>query len=160
MPITYEAIATNTLGSATSTVTFSSIPQTYTDLVLIIMGNAGGATSASMRFNSDSGTNYSNTYVQGDGSSVGNFRDVNVTSNWAGSFYSTTTPSISRHNIMNYANATTFKSSIIRGDYGIGFTVVAAQVWRSTAAITSITLATGANFSTGTTFSLYGIKAA
>jgi hypothetical protein len=157
---TYEAIATQTLGSAAASVTFSSIPQTYTDLMLIIIGNAGGSTSASMRFNSDTGTNYSNTYAQGDGSGVGNFRDVNVTSNWAGSFYNTTTPSTAKHSIMNYANTTTFKSSIIRADYGIGFTVIAAQLWRNTAAITSITLATGANFSTGATFSLYGIKAA
>lgn len=157
---TYEAIATNTLGSATSSVTFSSIPQTYTDLVLVIAGNAGGATSATMRFNSDSGTNYSNTYIQGDGSSVGNFRDVNQTANWAGSFYNTTNPTVAKHSIMNYANTTTYKTSIIRADYATGYTATAVQMWRSTAAITSITLATGSNFSTGTVFSLYGIKAA
>lgn len=157
---TYVAIATNTLSSATASVTFSSIPSTYTDLVLVIIGNAGSGTSATMRFNSDSSALYSNTFIQGDGINVGNFRDVNTTSNWAGSFYNTTNPTIAKHSIMNYANTTTYKTSIIRADYATGYTATAVQMWRSTAAITSITLATGVNFSIGSTFSLYGIAAA
>lgn len=160
LPSTMIPIATNTLTANAASVTFSSIPGTYTDLVLIIVGNAGGSTAATMRFNSDSGAVYSNTFFQGDGSSAASFRDSNVTSNWAGSFYNTSTPTVARHNIMNYANTTTFKTSILRADYSAGYTAEAVQLYRSTSAITSITLATGSNFLTGTTFTLYGIKAA
>lgn len=157
---TFEAIATQTLGSAAASVTFSSIPSTYTDLVLIIVGNAGGSTASTMRFNSDSSSLYSETLVQGDGSSAASYRSSNITNNWGGSFYNTSTPTVARHNIMNYANTNTFKTTISRVDYAAGFTAAAVQLYRSTSAITSITLATGANFSTGTTFSLYGIAAA
>jgi hypothetical protein len=160
MPSTYTPIATQTLTTGTATITFSSIPQTYTDLVLIITGNSAVGTAAFMRFNGDSGNNYSATFFQGDGTSVGSYRETNATANWAGSFYNTTTPSLARHNIMNYSNTSTFKSSLSRVDYAIGFTAPATQLWRNTAAITSIALSVGSSFSTGSIFTLYGIKAA
>jgi hypothetical protein len=61
---------------------------------------------------------------------------------------------------MNYSNTSTFKSSLSRVDYAIGFTAPATQLWRNTAAITSIALSVGSSFSTGSIFTLYGIKAA
>lgn len=160
MATTYIPLYTTTLTSAASSVTINSISQAYTDLVLVITGNAGGSTAATMRFNSDSSAVYSNTLMEGNGSSAATFRDNNVTSNWAGSFYNTSTPTVVTHNIMNYTNTATFKTSVMRADYALGYTASAVQMYRSTSAITSITLATGANFSAGSTFSLYGVAAA
>ena len=64
--------------------------------------------------------------------------------------------------INNYSNATTYKTVLWRDNSN---TYVAAQagLWRSTSAITSITLSTNSsatNFASGSTFSLYGILAA
>jgi hypothetical protein len=159
MTSTYETISSQTLGSAAASVTFSSIPGTYTDLVLVIAANAGGPTAASMRFNGDSATNYSDTILDGDGASATSYRETNRTNIWAGSYYNTSTPTVAIHNIMNYANTTTNKTTLSRINYPIAFTSAEVGLWRNTAAITSITLATGANFNTGSTFSLYGIKA-
>ena len=157
---TYVPLATNTLSSAQASVTFSSISGAYTDLVLVISGNAGSGTSADMRFNSDSATNYSSTHLHGDGSSAGSYRETNSTSLWAGSFYSTSTPTTAIHHIMNYSNTTTYKTSLSRVNYTIAFTYATVGLWRSTAAVTSVTLSTSATFNTGSTFQLFGIAAA
>jgi hypothetical protein len=62
---------------------------------------------------------------------------------------------------MNYSNTTTNKTALIRGNNAALFTDATVGVWRSTAAITSITLASdGAAFDSGSTFNLYGIAAA
>ncbi len=76
MPTTYEPIATTTLGSAAATITFSTIPATYTDLRVVWVGTVTVADSAGMRFNSDSGTNYSRTVLQGDGSAASSNRST------------------------------------------------------------------------------------
>jgi hypothetical protein len=63
---TYEPIATNTLSSSQGTVTFASISASYTDLVLITVAKlASGTSGMKLRFNSDSGANYGNTYLYG-----------------------------------------------------------------------------------------------
>jgi hypothetical protein len=160
MPKTYEPIATQALGTSTGTVTFSSIPSTYTDLVLVISGNAGAGTAAGLRFNGDSGTNYSVTWLLGDGSSGSSDKESNVTNIWAGSFYNTSTPTVSIINIMNYSNTTINKTVLSRYTYPIAFTAAAVGLWRNTSAINSVTVSTGANFNSGSTFTLYGIKAA
>jgi hypothetical protein len=157
---TYTLISSQTLGSAAASVTFSSIPSTYTDLMLVIAANAGGSTSAAMRFNADSGTNYSDTILEGSGTVVSSYIETGTTSIWAGSFYNTTTPTLAIHNIMDYSNATTYKTCVSRINYAAGYVAAEVGLWRNTTAITSVTLATGANFSTGSTFKLYGIEAA
>ena len=73
MPATYDKIATYTLPSATSSYTFTSIPSTYTDLVLVVsarMTGGGGASAIQLQFNGDTGSNYSITTLNGDGSSA------------------------------------------------------------------------------------------
>ncbi len=77
MPATYEKIATTTLGSSSATITFSSIGSGYTDLriVLTAKGTAGAGNSA-VRFNNDSATNYSSTFLGGDGSSATSQRNT------------------------------------------------------------------------------------
>ena len=167
MPITYDRIATTTLGTATSSVTFSSIPATYTDLVLIV--NAAGASSDDLRyrFNGDTGTNYSSTIVYGTGSSAGSYRTSNATSclaDYYGSVGTTLGNSMQTIQIMNYSNSTTYKTSIARGNRADSGTDATVSLWRSNNQITSITLGIGntysINFSVGSTFTLYGILAA
>ena len=158
MPSTYEKIATQTLGSATSTVTFSSIPATYTDIVVVcgVLGNS--STNLKFRCNNDSGSNYSGTYLFGNGSSAGSGRVTNQTSALAyasgivqGSFIL---------HFMNYANTTTNKTVISRGDDASNQTNAWVSLYRSTSALNRIDLlGDAANFSIGSTFTLYGIKA-
>lgn len=164
---TYEKIASTTLGSAAATVTFSSIPSVYTDLVILsssantaVNGNGQG-----IRFNSDTATNYSKTFLYGDGTSVVSGRASNQTnisiSNQPISSSGTFTATIT--NIENYSNATTYKTILSRGGSAHTNNLAIAYVgtWRSTAAITAIDLINDSgNFITGSTFTLYGIAAA
>jgi hypothetical protein len=71
MAITYEPIATTTLGSAAADVTFTSISGTYTDLVLVAVTQIGSSGDyLGVQFNSDTGTNYSRTRLSGNGTSA------------------------------------------------------------------------------------------
>lgn len=165
MASTYTPIATQTLGSATSTVTFSSIPATYTDLVLVVSAkcNTGGSVGLISNFNSDLGANYSFTYLNGNGSSASSgrvsgttlmaFCDLPASGSSAG---------VMTAQIMNYANTTTYKTVITRGNDASAVTQSLVNLWRSTAAINRIDLApnSGVQFAAGGTFTLYGIKAA
>ena len=166
MAITYTPIATQTLGSATATVTFSSIPGTYTDLVLVISGRVSSTTgnnNSAIRFNSDSGNNYSMTRLTGDGSAAASDRVANTSyAGWAlvaNSASSEFSPLI--YNIQNYSNTTTYKTLLGRGNWTASFVSATVSMWRNTAAITTIDITqTGTNWVTGSTFTLYGIKAA
>lgn len=160
MPNTYESIATQTLGSAAASVTFSSIPSTYTDLVLVIAGtNTTSAQAIGMTFNGDTGTNYSRTAVYGDGTNAASIRDTNIAR--MDVVYYGTTQSNGIVNIMNYANTTTFKTVLARSNDPASAVNANVCLWRNTAAITSITLtAVSTTLAAGSTFSLYGIKAA
>jgi hypothetical protein len=154
---TYTLIASNTLGSAQSSVTFSSIPGTYTDLVLVFNGTLSGVTSAYVRYNSDSGTNYSRTSLYGDGSSAGSNRGSNDT--YYEAFYIGTDNSTSILQILDYSNTTTHKTSLSRNNGG-GYVSARVGLWRNTNAITTLLLApTSGNFNSGSTFKLYGIEA-
>ena len=160
MAKTYEPIATNTLGSAVASVTFSSISSAYTDLVLIVAAKTGTAQSHSIQFNGDTATNYSDTYLYGDGTSAGSARDSGQTGIKAigriGTAISTTII-----NMFNYTNATTYKTVTARGSDAGSLAIATVGLWRSTAAITSLTIAIGTGtYDVGSTFTLYGIKAA
>jgi hypothetical protein len=155
---TYEAIATQTLGSAAASVTFSSISGSYTDLVLIIEGTASAGDAVYLQYNGDTGTNYSWTNMQGTGTTTQSNRGSSTAEARIGSIGTTRYNSITQ--IVNYSNATTYKTAISRSNRTDVNTFAFVNLWRDTAAITSIAVITGATFSTGTTFSLYGIKAA
>jgi len=77
MPSTYTPIATTTLGSAASSVTFSSISGAYTDLVLVGAGTLASNLYLNVKFNNDTGSNYSRTELYGDGSSAASYRESN-----------------------------------------------------------------------------------
>lgn len=157
MTATYEKIATNTLGSSTATVTFSSISSAYTDLVVIFTGTATSGTTLFYRFNGDSNSNYSDTYLYGEGS-YGSGRHTSITNIFGAGV--NTSQCMQVINVMNYANTSTYKTTLLRGNAnGVGTTITFSGLWRSTSAITSIAISSSASFATGSTFTLYGIKA-
>ena len=166
MPSTYEPIATTTLGTATASVTFSSIASTYTDLRVVFVGTttADGETLY-YRFNSDSGSNYSITQLYGTGSSAASRRLTGATQLSTTFAYSLsdTTPQMITFDVFSYANSTTHKTTLGNhaGDNnGVGGVDLTVGLWRSTSAITSIYMfaAGGTTFKSGSTFVLYGIK--
>ena len=163
MPVTYTPIATQTLASASASVTFSSISGTYTDLVLILSGSNTASASYYIQFNSDTSSNYSYTTLYGDGSTVVSARSANNTKIYLhyGGPFPADTLFMNTVSIQNYSNATTNKTTLIRAAIPAGETTARVGLWRSTAAITSILVSTDAStFKAGSTFTLLGIKAA
>jgi hypothetical protein len=161
MPATYEPIATQTLGSAVSSVTFSSIPGTYTDLVLVGIFAKTADSGSWFRVNNDSGSNYSTTDIRGNGTSAVSGRDSTQT---VGRYFrglaNTTANNLIVMNFMNYSNTTTYKTIITRANNTNG-TESNVNLWSSTSAITEINLITSTGtYTSGSVFTLYGIKAA
>jgi len=157
MPATYEPIATTTFTSATD-FTFTSIPSTYTDLYISYDAIGSSVTNLTLQYNSDTGSNYSQTYVLGDGSSASSARNSNETSAYLTAIYNART--ICNISIMNYANTTTYKTCLSRLSSASYQTSATVNLWRSTAAITSVKiLKLGGGNMTGNA-TLYGIKAA
>jgi hypothetical protein len=163
---TYTPIATQTLGSAASTMTFSSIPQTYTDLVLVVNATFSNASTANLalQFNSDTGSNYSATRLLGDGSAASSSR-FGGTYMMIGDINNALFSSII--SINNYANTTTYKTAISRTGFAGGYLGAYVGLWRGSTgsaaqAINAVTIGYNGsgNFQTGSTFSLYGILAA
>ena len=176
MPTTYTPIATQTLGSAAASVTFSSISGTYTDLIVVCSMQSTASTNTDtrywLRFNNDSATNYSTTYLLGTGAAASSSRDTtraqvdNVTPLSTSSEFTFAT-----FNVLNYSNSTTNKTTLQRagqqnnntGTGGAGYFMGAAvSLWRSTAAINRVDIVCAVNgqFATGSTFTLYGVKSA
>jgi hypothetical protein len=164
MPATYEPIATYTFpNSSSSSYTFNSIPGTYTDLAIIGHVKSTSASSLSLRFNGDGGSNYW-TYVKyPTGSTVTNARYTSQTVgyiNYLGTPFNSGQFGAVNIDILNYASTSMWKHGLSRtGSYQFGPEFAVMQ-WRSTSAITSLSIFAGAAFDTGTTFTLYGIKAA
>lgn len=161
---TYVPIASQTLTGA-ATITFTSIPQNFTDLILVssAKNSSGSAGTYQITINSDSGSNYSATYLLGNGTAASSGRFTNNTvaylsrsANPAGSEFS---PGIVQ--FMNYSNTTTYKTILSRGNEASSSTAAFVNLWRSTAAITSISIEQpgGGSFAAGSTFNLYGITA-
>ena len=166
---TYVALQTQVLGTAVSSVTFSSIPQGYTDLVLVVSGrstNGSADDSMYIQVNGDTaGANYSFTRLLGDGSSASSYRISNqvrtTVDGIAGGSTAAGTFNAATINFQNYSNTTTNKTILSRSGIAGSYTLAAVGLWRNTAAITTIllTLASVANFAVGSTFTIYGIAA-
>ncbi len=165
MAVTYEPIASQTVGTAASSVEFTSLPGTYTDLVVACrIGTTSGNGNIQVQVNSDTGSNYSYTFLAGDGSAAYSGRYSNqtefITDNYA--YANTGVESVYIYHIMSYANTSVYKTFLgSAGTAGRAITK-ALGLWRSTSAITSIKLyPSGATtFKTNCVFSVYGIKAA
>jgi hypothetical protein len=173
----FYQIATTTLGSATSTVTFSSIPADYTHLQIRASYQTSRVTypldKIFIRFNSDSGSNYSCHNLKGDGDSASagaenstQIVDADSSSTTAASGGLVFGPLIM--NILDYANTNKYKTILMLKGFDTNGTVsgyggrvgLISGNWRSTSAITSITFTVdnAANYSANSKFSLYGIK--
>jgi hypothetical protein len=161
MPATYEPIATTTLGSSSSTITFSSISSGYTDLKLVLVGTASTSANARIRFNSDTASNYSLTVLAGDGSSVYSAKAINQTflDLMYSSYFTAAIPTMVVADIFSYTNSKNKTILISRAaQFSGGYVENLAGLWRNTATINRIDLSlqTG-TFSTGTMATLYGI---
>jgi hypothetical protein len=166
MAKTYEPIATTTLSSAQSSVTFSSISGSYTDLILVCSPaqTTQGQGDLQFRFNSDTGGNYSFTRLIGSGSAASSSRATNtsfINFEYYGYPSDTLGNSVQIVQIMNYSNTTTYKTALGRPNSAETGLEASVGLWRSTAAITSITgFMSAGTLKAGSTFSLYGIKSA
>jgi hypothetical protein len=162
---TYTALATVTLGSSASSVTFSSIPATYRDLILVFNGTVtGGNGGANMRLNGDTGSNYPFVFMRNvnntPASEAATESRIPIT-------VSTTTANTriqSNATIMDYSATDKHKTTLVRSGYTEPTTSTMVEAtasrWANTAAVTSLLIYTTANnFSTGSTFSLYGVIA-
>lgn len=169
VPIAYY----NNAGSAFGNYTFSNIPQTFQDLMVVIYGrDASTGTSPWMsqlnyRFNGDAGTNYSQTRLYGSGSSAVSDRvtsqtstntDPLVFSGAGANIFSTTVT-----HILNYTNASIYKTFISRTSAdanGTGWAVITAGLWRNASSgITSLSVYGGVGgFTAGSSIELFGIR--
>ena len=162
---TYERIATTTLSSASSTITFSSISGSYTDLILVTELDGGGGYDVAIRFNSDTGSNYSRTYLSGTGSSAvsGRATSQSYINLSAYGWPNTSQRAVTITHIFDYANTTTYKTVLSRSNRASNGVDANVGLWRSTSAITSLTIApqfTANNYTIGCTATLYGIASA
>ena len=158
---TYTPIATTTLASTATDYTFTAIPSTYTDLVLVVAGQSASAGSSSLRVGNgsiDSGSNYSYTNLKGNGTTATSARNSSSTNGFIGEIYGSQTVTIV--NIMNYANTTTYKTFISRSNNAGNATSAWVSMWRSTAAIERVQFLSGDTMQIGTTLTLYGIASA
>ena len=171
MAATYTLINSNTLGSSAASITFSSIPATYTDLVLKFSVRHDGALTASnmrMIINSDTGSSYSDTRLYGNGSTAtsanastgtyayaytGFINAASSTSNTFtnGEFYLPSYTSSSKKPFSTY--------NAVENNATTGYNWVSAQLWQGTSTISSLSFESGGyNFVSGSSFWLYGIK--
>lgn len=167
MAITYEPIVSTTLVSNQTDITFGSISGSYTDIILVChYASQLNDYNFRIRFNGDTGNNYSKTDLIGspDGATSGrlsNYNSIFLTQR-IGAGTSLSTPGDTIAHILNYANTTTYKNALVRANAvrndNAMETEASVGLWRNTAAITSITFGTSSGyFVTGTTATLYGI---
>jgi hypothetical protein len=168
MPNTYTLIASNTVSTAVSSITFSSIPATYTDLLLKVSarGATGTTPDLNLQFNSSS-SGYTARRLEGSGSAASS--NTYTTSGYLGlgvtnaAAQTSNTFSNQEIYIPNYASAN-YKSvsvdGVMENNATAATTTLLAGLWSNTAAITAIALFIegGANFATYSTFYLYGIS--
>jgi len=173
-PSAYFPIATTTLAAATATVTFSSIPATYTHLQMRIWGfnSSGSDRTLYLQLNSDSGSNYRNHYLSGNGTAASSGSEaaattgilpLNTNSSQTGFNGDSTKASAVIMDILDYAN--TNKNTTVRtlGGWegnGTGYAYLSSGLWMNTAAVSTLyfQLPYSSSFGAKTLFTLYGIK--
>jgi len=160
MATTYDKIATTTLSSTSATITFSSIAASWTDLRLVFTCSTTANADAYIRFNSDSATNYSYTYLAGDGTAASSARATSATYIYGDALGATGTNQMNffTWDIFSYAGST-YKTALATSSMdknGSGNVNEIVGLWRNTAAITSIVIA-GGTYNIGSSATLYGI---
>ena len=164
-------INSQTLSSATASVTFSSIPATYTDLVVRMSVRSDRASTwdqIAIRFNSDTATNYSNTYLSGLGSGGANSSNNSSYSSLVDRFVNgDTATSNTFSNGEIYIPSYTVSQNKPMSSFGVqednsaaARMAINADLWQNTASITSINFfpQNGSNWLSGSSFYLYGLK--
>lgn len=163
----YESISTVTVGAGgSSTITFSSIPQTYLHLQVRIF-NVSAATYSDMNFNSDFNNNYSYAQLYADGSTVTSAASGSMNTIYSVQTGGTTTyPSMGIMDIYDYSSTTKNKTVRLQSGLtanGTGLMYFRSGVWFNTAAITTIRFTAQAGsgtFAQNTVYALYGLKGA
>lgn len=163
---TYTPIATTTLGSNQASYTFNSIPNTYTDLILVVNGQVSSNVSLACQINGDTASNYNVTEFFGDGTTASAFRQSNnaqITVASIGAQINSGSQWVSIIQFVNYSNTTSHKTVLGRTSATATGVNGIAGLYRSNSAISSLKFmgyAGSSGFTTGTTFTLYGITAA
>jgi hypothetical protein len=166
----FESIQTITVGTAVPSVSFTSIPQTYTHLQLRMSVRATNTTDATgtflqFQFNSDTASNYFYHNLKGNGAAVevgGQSGNVMYMERIAGNNQTANVFSPGVVDFLDYANTNKFKTtrSLLGFDAnGQGQIAFDSGLWRSTSGITSISITPQLNFAVNSTFALYGVKA-
>jgi len=151
--MTYIALATRTLSGPVTQVTFSSIPSTFRDLILVVSGTADPLSNFGVQFNSDTSSNYRTVAMTGNGSSPTSFSQ---TTTFALMGRLGPTHSVNILNIMDYSATNKHKTVLARGGPGNELVRASATRWNNNNAINRITVVFAA-LNAGTTLSLYGI---
>jgi len=166
----YDSLATVTLSASASSITFAGIPSGYKHLQIRFIGRVDDANTADniwIQFNGDTASNYSWHYLEGDGSGVATSGAANFGKLLAGRVSAASATSgifgAGCIDILDYANTNKYKTvknltGVDRN--GSGNVRMDSGNWRSTSAITSISITNGSatNFIANTQFALYGIK--
>jgi len=148
-------IATVTLQAAAPSVTFSGIPNTYRDLVIVFNGSVPGGGDLRATLNGDTGTNYPWVQMSADGSSA--FSSAGTNAFMIFTFTAGAGQTLMTANIVDYSATSKHKTCISRGDQASGRTMSYATRWANTAAVNSVSINHAAgNLAVGTTISLYG----
>lgn len=170
IPGDYESIETVTVASTATTVSFTSIPSGYQHLQIRLITRNNRANTLDglyVRFNSDSGNNYSDHFLRGSGEGVAANATTSTSLMFVGTVPATSSTAsvfgVAVIDVLDYANTNknkTLRSLLGYDANGTGFVGLFSGAWYSTAAITSITLGStnGNGFLQNSSFALYGIK--
>jgi hypothetical protein len=160
----YDSIATTTVSTAVSSITFSSIPTTYRHLqIRAIAKNGTSSSNVIMYFNGDSvTTNYRSHYMEGTGSAVSSGSVTSYNGIFCfGSSQPTSIVGAGVIDILDYSSSVKNKVTRVLGgadENGTGVIDFTSGIWVNTSSITSITFSVYSSFQSGTQFALYGVK--
>jgi hypothetical protein len=166
---TYDSIATTTISSNVTSLSFTNISSSYTDLIVVCSNFTSTAAGGTIyfQFNGDTGSNYSTTEFYGNGTSAASVRLTSTTILPITYFVTTGTTQtgqIAIAHIMNYSNTTTNKTVLARennaSDASYPGAGAVVGLWRSTAAINRIDLSNNSKTWNAGTVTIYGITAA
>lgn len=163
--MSYTQISSQTLSSNSATVTFSSIPSTYRDIFLVMNARGTSNTNVWIRLNGDTGTNYPNLFLEVQGttarSRVGAGEDGYFKVNYFETSLVSAQPSVLSIDFLDYARTDRHKTVLGRYGNAETYSMFWGGRWASTSAISTILLSTsggGAEFASGSIFTLYGIE--
>jgi hypothetical protein len=154
---TYSLIQGQTLATATGTIAFTSIPETYNDLILVCNYTTTDAANIYMTLNNDTTSTYYRQWLYGTGSAASAGHGTVAYLNNSATI--STTPVNTILNILDYSNATTHKTTLVRHSNASGETLAEVILYPQTTAISSVRIIGTSTFAIGSTFRLYGIEA-